>query len=84
MKILEKKIGKITSKGQITLPSLWRKGISTNQVLMESKGDYIEIHPLYVKSKKEIDEYTVFDAIRDNKGRGIKASNLLDILKKIK
>ena len=36
-----------------------------------------------IKKQKKETEYTVFDAIRDNKGKGLKASDLLNILKKI-
>jgi len=31
----------------------------------------------------EDQEYTVFDAIRDNKGKGIKAKDLVKVLKRI-
>ena len=83
MKTIAKKIGKITEKGQITLPVMWRRRIRTNTILFKPKGDTIEISPLYAVKQKKETEYTVFDAIRDNKGKGLKASDLLNILKKI-
>jgi len=73
-------ISKATTKGQITIPKKWRSKFDTNQFVITEKGDKLEIEPLVVAKKEE--EFTVFDAIRDNKGKGIKASDLVDILKK--
>ena len=43
-----------------------------------------KILPFYLSKTKNIQgEYTVFDAIRDNKDRGLKAKDLLKILNKI-
>ncbi len=77
------RISKITSKGQITLPASWRKHATTDQVLIREKEGTLEITPFYIARIKKNAEYTVFDAIRDNKGKGIKAKDLLKILKKI-
>lgn len=74
------KIQRVTSKGQITLPAVWRKEFGTDQVVVTARGGKIEIAP--VRRVKEC-EYTVFDAIRDNKGKGIKAKDLIKILNKI-
>lgn len=74
------KIQRVTSKGQITLPSVWRKEFGTDQVVVTAKGGKIEIAP--VRRSRE-NEYTVFDAIRDNKGKGIKAEDLIKVLEKI-
>lgn len=76
------KVQKVTSKGQITLPVFWRSKFKTDQIFLRAKGDLIEISPVRLESLKA-KEYTVFDAIRDNKGKGIKAEDLLMILKKI-
>lgn len=75
-------ITKITSKGQITLPAKWRRNFSTNQYIIEEKKDRLEIKPLILEELYKKNEYTVFDAIRDNKGKGIKAKDLIKILKK--
>lgn len=75
-------IAKATSKGQITLPAKWRRNFSTNQYIIEEKKDRLEIRPIDIKDLGKKQEYTVFDAIRDNKGRGIKAKSLIKILKK--
>lgn len=42
-----------------------------------------KIKPLITAEAKAIKELTIFDATYDNKGKGIKASDLLKILKKI-
>lgn len=78
------KILKATTKGQITLPSSWRNKFSTNYFsVIQKEGDVLEIKPLNLKDSEEEKEYTVFDAIRDNQGKGIKASDLINILKGI-
>lgn len=82
MNITAEKIQKITSKGQITLPILWRNKFKTNQILLKTKGDAIEITPARIEFLRPA-EYTVFDAIRDNKGKGLKAADLLKLLRKI-
>lgn len=79
MKTIEK-IQKITSKGQITLPVAWRRATGAETITVTTRGNTIEIMPAELQKN---DEYTVFDAIRDNKGKGIKASDLVKILRKI-
>lgn len=76
-------ITKATTKGQITLPVRWRRSFSTNQFIIVEKGDWLEIRPLDLSHFDKNTEYTVFDAIRDNGGKGIKARDLKKILKKI-
>lgn len=73
---------KTTSKGQITIPAKWRKKFNTNQFVAVINEDKLEIKPLILKKEQEIKEFTVFDAIRDNKGKGIKAKDLVNIIKK--
>jgi len=76
-KITIEKIQKVTSKGQITLPAKWRKQFNTDQVVVSVCDGKIEIVPARISHDKE---YTVFDALRDNKGKGIKAKDLVKIL----
>ena len=83
MKTLSR-VQRVTSKGQITLPVSWRTAVQSDQVLVEQKGEVIEISPVHLSRRQnEKGWYTVFDAIQDNKGKGIKAEDLLKILKKI-
>jgi len=76
MKTFIEKTQKITERGQITLPASWRKEVKTDTIHLKTDGEFIEISPVYK-------EYTVFDAIRDNRGKGLKAIDLVKILKKI-
>jgi len=76
-------IAKATTKGQITLPAKWRRNFSTDRFIMVEKNDSLEIRPLDLEKLDLKKEYTVFDAIRDNNGKGIKAKDLVKILKKI-
>ncbi|MFA5228494.1 MAG: hypothetical protein WC446_01910 [Candidatus Paceibacterota bacterium] len=76
-----KNIIKATSRGQITLPAKWRKGFDTDNFIIKEKKNSLEITPINLKEIEN--DYTVFDAIRDNKGKGIKASDLVNILEKI-
>lgn len=73
-------IVKTTSKGQITIPIAWREKFNTDRFIVNMKDSSLEIKPLDL-SKVDGNEYTVFDAIRDNKGRGIKAKDLSNIIK---
>jgi len=73
---------KTTSKGQITIPMEWRKKFDTDKFIATVSGNKLEIEPLILKNVQSNEEFTVFDALRDNKGRGIKAKDLVKILKK--
>lgn len=70
-------IQKISSKGQVTLPISWRRLINTDTITVTTKGDVLEIRPAKLENA---DEYTVFDALRDNKGKGLKLGDLQKIL----
>lgn len=76
------KIQNVTQKGQITLPIAWRRKTGAGQIIVRVKGDVLEIAPARVSAAAP-KEYTVFDALRDNKGKGIKASDLLKLLRKM-
>lgn len=77
-------IVKATTKGQITLPAKWRRNFKTSQYILTEKGNRLEIAPLDLNQLRTEEYYTVFDAIRDNNGKGIKAKDLLTILKKMR
>lgn len=74
------KIQKISSKGQITLPIGWRNEIKTDHITVAISGDKLEIRPARMDDSSE---YTVFDAIRDNQGKGLKVKDLQKILAKL-
>lgn len=76
---MEKVVQKTTSKGQITLPKIWRGQFKTNHFVLESVNDTMVIRPIFLDNP---DNYnTVFNADRDNKGKGISANKLLKIVK---
>jgi len=75
-------IVKATTKGQITLPVRWRQNFSTNRYIIKERNGKLEIAPFNLEKLEKQNEYTVFDAIRDNKGKGIKAKDLVKVLKK--
>ncbi len=71
---------KATTKGQITLPVNWRRQFGTNQFLVKVLANKLEIFPADID---KISDFVVFDATRDNAGRGIKAKKILKTIKKI-
>ena len=79
MSTTKTKIQKISSKGQVTLPVAWRRSIETDTITVEMSDGALVIRPAKLAQSGE---YTVFDAIRDNKGEGLKLKDLQDILEK--
>lgn len=73
---------KATTKGQITLPVAWRSRFKTSQFVVRERGEALEVMPLLLDKIDAGGEYTVFDALRDNRGKGIKAKDLVKLLKK--
>lgn len=76
------KITKTTSKGQITLPSEWRNQFDTNNFLLEIKAEMIVIKPITIEEVGSED--VIFDANRDNQGKGVPVDEMIKLLKKIK
>ncbi len=79
MKTLER-IQKITSKGQITLPVAWRRHTGAHTISVTTRGSRIEIVPARLQ---KVSETTIFDAVRDNDGKGIKIDKLIRVLEKL-
>ncbi len=77
------KIQRITSKGQITLPVAWRRRMGTNSIVVRSRGEMLEISPLRTLDDEDEKWVTIFDAVRDNKGKGISAKDFSKLLRKI-
>ncbi len=79
--MLTKTIQKATSRGQITLPSAWRKKFNTNQFLVETQDFCLKIAPI---DPDDLEEYeVVFDAKRDNGGKGILGRDILKAIQEI-
>ena len=77
---IDPQIQKATSRGQITLPIAWRRQMRSRHFVVRTLSDRLEIRPARLEATTQ--EFTVFDAIRDNKGKGIKATDLIKILNK--
>jgi len=77
------KIQKVTSKGQITIPALWRRRFSTNTFIMRDHGKVLEIEPVKVERKKREAWTTIFSAKRDNSGKGVPIEEFSRVLKKL-
>ncbi len=80
---ITEKIQRITSKGQITLPIAWRRKMGTSTIVVRAKGDTLEISPLRTLDDEDEQWVTIFDAVRDNGGKGIPAKEFSRILRKL-
>lgn len=76
------KIVKSTSKGQITLPKSWRDQFNTDDFLMQIGENLITIKPVDLAKLQE-EEDVIFDADRDNNGKGVSPDEIIRMLKKI-
>lgn len=74
---------KATSKGQVTIPATWRNKFKTDMFLATIKESKLEIEPLDIDKINQSNSFTVFDAIRDNQGKGLKAKDLVKLLEKM-
>ena len=83
MKINEK-IQRVTERGQITLPASWRRkvGIRTG-IIVKQQGDSLLISPLRTEDERDEEWVTIFDAIRDNKGKGVPAKEFAEMIRRI-
>jgi len=79
---MTKKILKSTERGQITLPKQWRNHFPTDSYLVEMHDDRLVIKPLNLADVGE--EEVLFDADRDNDGKGISPEDIIHALKKIR
>lgn len=79
------KIVQSTSKGQITLPMNWRAKFKTNNYLLNIEKQQITVKPIYIEEFEvgELED-VVFDADRDNNGKGVPVDEMIKMLKKIK
>lgn len=74
------KIQKITSKGQITLPVAWRRATAADTISVVVQGNVIKIMPV---ARREENDIVIFDAVRDNGGKGIPATEFIRVLRKM-
>lgn len=77
---MSSKIIKGTSKGQITLPMEWRKKFNTDTYVLSFDSKRVVIKPIDLKALE--DEEVLFDAVRDNGGKGVPVDEMIKLLNK--
>lgn len=78
---MRRKIAKSTERGQLTLPKEWRDHFPTNSFIVEMHDDRLIITPLNLE--KADNEEILFDADRDNNGKGVSAEDMIAMIRKI-
>ena len=73
------KITKCTEKGQITLPKKWRELFDTDSFIVDFDNKQLIVRPIEMA---KLNEGIVFDADRDNQGKGIPIAEMIKMLKK--
>lgn len=73
------KIAKCTEKGQITLPKKWRELFDTDDFIIDFDDKQLTVKPIEMS---KLSEEIVFDADRDNGGKGISLDEMIKLLKK--
>lgn len=76
------KVIKSTTRGQITLPKAWREQFRTDNFLLQIHEKQIIIQPVRI-DQLEAEEKVIFDADRDNDGKGVTPDEIIRLLKKI-
>lgn len=73
-----------TSRGQVTLPKIWRDRFGTNQYVLRAGDFKVEITPIDEEELEWLHGETIFNADRDNNGKGIKVQDFIKILENLK
>lgn len=76
-------ITKATSRGQITLPKVWRDRFKTDQYILRADDFKLEIAPVDEEELEWLNGETIFNADRDNGGKGIEAGEFIRMLRNI-
>ena len=78
------KIQRVTERGQITLPASWRRKAGVGAcIIVKEKGGILEISPLHTEDQRDEQWVTIFDAMRDNSGKGIPAKEFAEMIRRI-
>lgn len=78
------KVVKATTKGQVTLPKAWRDQFETDNFLLIMRSKQIVIKPLYLEEHyDEAGEEVIFDAYRDNDGKGVDPEEIIKMIEDI-
>ncbi len=81
MKTIER-IQNVGERGQITLPALWRKKTRASSVVVREKDGVLTVLPFRTEDEREESWVTVFDAMRDTKGKGVPVGIFIKELEK--
>ena len=76
------KILRSTERGQITLPKQWRSHFTGDTYLATMLSEKLIITPLQLDELAK--EEVLFDADRDNVGKGVSPDEMIRALRKIK
>ncbi len=76
------KILKSTDRGQITLPKQWRERFPTDSYIVEMHQDKLIVIPFQLD--EIVEDEILFDAHRDNAGKGISPDDIIKALKKMR
>lgn len=79
MKISKTNIQKVTTRGQITLPKVWRDENEGSLVQVEIRDGSLVVRP----AKLDSDDEVVWSAARDNNGKGIDDKEFIKLLQGI-
>lgn len=79
---MNSRIVRATPKGQITLPKEWRVRFPSNDFLIQMDSTQMVVKPVRLDFLEA--EEVVFDADRDNDGKGVSVDDMIKLLKKIR
>jgi bifunctional DNA-binding transcriptional regulator/antitoxin component of YhaV-PrlF toxin-antitoxin module len=79
--MVTKTIQKATSRGQITLPARWRERFNTNNYIVEAEESFLRIIPFDIEDAAGYE--VIFDADRDNGGKGILGRDIIKAIQEI-
>jgi hypothetical protein len=57
--------------------------MGTSTIIVREHGDTLEISPLRTQDERDDEWVTLFDAVRDNKGKGIPAKKFATMIRRI-
>jgi bifunctional DNA-binding transcriptional regulator/antitoxin component of YhaV-PrlF toxin-antitoxin module len=75
---VQQTVRRVTGKGQVTLPALWRARMNSDSIVFVERGNVLEVHAADVTSGEKV----LYDAVRDTGGTGIPVKDLIGALKK--
>lgn len=79
---MNSRIVRATPKGQITLPKEWRDLFKSDNFLIQMDSIQMVIKPVDLDAMAM--EEVVFDADRDNEGKGVSVDEMIRLLKKVR